>query len=66
MGVLGGNESEAGILPRAVRAIFDAICEDTSGAEFAVSCSYLEIYKEAVRDLLQPDAEVHRVQVRLG
>ena len=56
MGVLNGDESQLGLLPRAVRQIFGSIVADTSGAEFAVSCSYLEIYKEAVRDLLQPNA----------
>ena len=54
MGTLGGDEAQNGLLPRAVRQIFDAIVADTSGSEFAVSCSYLEIYKEAVRDLLAP------------
>ncbi len=57
MGALGGDEAELGLLPRAVRAIFEALVSDTSGASFAVSCSYLEIYKEAVRDLLQPARE---------
>jgi hypothetical protein len=56
MGVLGAEEAQLGLLPRAVRQLFDAIVADTSGAEFAVSCSYLEIYKEAVRDLLAPPA----------
>ena len=54
MGELSGDEAQLGLLPRAVQQIFDAIVADTSGAEFAVSCSYLEIYKEAVRDLLAP------------
>ena len=58
MGVLGGNDEDLGLLPRAVRQIFESIVNDSSGAEFAVSCSYLEIYKEAVRDLLQPAREV--------
>ena len=48
------NEAELGLLPRAVRQVFDSIVNDTTGASFAVSCSYLEIYKEAVRDLLAP------------
>ena len=48
------SDREAGVLPRAVRHIFESICADTSGSEFVVSCSYLEIYKESVRDLLQP------------
>ena len=55
MGVLGGDDNELGLLPRAVRQLFESIVADDSGAaEFAVSCSYLEIYMENVRDLLQP------------
>ena len=38
----------------AVRRVFEAIVADESAAEFAVTCSYVEIYKEVVRDLLQP------------
>ena len=64
MGSLGGDEAQAGLLPRAVRQIFDAICEDTSGSEFAVSCSYLEIYKEIVRDLLQSTNKVGGLAIR--
>ena len=30
-----------------MRHLFEAICANESGTEFAVSCSYLEIYKEA-------------------
>ena len=48
------DEAQCGLLPRAVRRVFEAIVADESAAEFAVTCSYVEIYKEVVRDLLQP------------
>ena len=64
MGVLGGDDHQAGLLPRAVRQIFDRIIDDESGAEFAVSCSYLEIYKEVVRDLLQPTTKAGGLAIR--
>ena len=41
-----GDENEAGLLPRAVRHIFEGLCATEGPSEFAVSCSYLEIYKE--------------------
>lgn len=41
-----GDEKEAGLLPRAVRHIFEGLCATEGPSEFAVSCSYLEIYKE--------------------
>ena len=41
-----GRENEAGLLPRAGRHIFEGLCATEGPSEFAVSCSYLEIYKE--------------------
>ena len=46
MGVLSGDEEQLGLLPRAVRHIFEGIVANESCVEFSVSCSYLEIYKE--------------------
>ena len=51
-----GTASEPGVLPRAMQHIFGRLCGDESGAEYLLSCSYLEIYKEVVRDLLEPAA----------
>lgn len=64
MGVLGGDDHQAGLLPRAVRQIFERIVDDESGAEFAVSCSFLEIYKEVVRDLLNPTLKPGGLPIR--
>ena len=43
-----------GIIPRSCMHIFDHITKDTSGTEYTIKCSFLEIYKEIVRDLLNP------------
>ena len=64
MGILGGDDHQVGLLPRAVRQVFDKIVNDESGAEFAVSCSYLEIYKEVVRDLLEPTTKPGGLAIR--
>ncbi|KAL1522824.1 hypothetical protein AB1Y20_017793 [Prymnesium parvum] len=64
MGALGGDEESVGLLPRAVAQIFERIVNDESGADFAVSCSYLEIYKEVVRDLLQPTTKPGGLAIR--
>lgn len=45
-----------GIIPRSIGLIFDSILNDTSGSEFTIKCSFLEIYKESVHDLLNPKA----------
>ncbi|NXU26148.1 KIF19 protein, partial [Thalassarche chlororhynchos] len=49
-----GTEGEPGICARMLGDLFQAI-EDTSGdMEYEVSMSYLEIYNEMIRDLLNP------------
>ncbi|XP_033194727.2 uncharacterized protein LOC117159214 [Bombus vancouverensis nearcticus] len=46
-----GSAEELGIVPLAVQHMFDAIA-NTSGREFLLRVSYLEIYNERVNDLL--------------
>ncbi|XP_029871358.1 kinesin-like protein KIF19 isoform X3 [Aquila chrysaetos chrysaetos] len=49
-----GTDGEPGICARTLGELFQAI-EDTSGdVEYEVSMSYLEIYNEMIRDLLNP------------
>ncbi|KAL3316234.1 Kinesin-like protein kif3b [Cichlidogyrus casuarinus] len=48
------NEELIGLIPRAFHHIFSCI-QSSQAAEFLVRASYLEIYKEEIRDLLQPD-----------
>lgn len=46
------DEKTKGIIPRIVEQIFDSIMEAPSNIEFTVKVSYMEIYMEKVRDLL--------------
>eukprot|EP00474_Spongospora_subterranea_P004617 CRZ05075.1 hypothetical protein [Spongospora subterranea] len=46
-----GNETEPGIIPLAIKSLFEAIRQDTD-REFVVKLSYIEIYNEHVFDLL--------------
>lgn len=48
------DESMAGIVPRACRFIFEHIARNPDHCEFKVTCSFLEIYKEVIKDLLNP------------
>ena len=41
-----------GIVPRMVDNIFDLIINSPEEIEFTVKCSFLEIYKERINDLL--------------
>eukprot|EP01028_Stygiella_incarcerata_P002469 TRINITY_DN1462_c0_g1_i1.p1 TRINITY_DN1462_c0_g1~~TRINITY_DN1462_c0_g1_i1.p1 ORF type:complete len:1090 (-),score=371.85 TRINITY_DN1462_c0_g1_i1:233-3502(-) len=54
MGVLDAEPELKGIIPRATNHIFSHIENDTSGTEYSIKCSYLEIYQEQVSCLLDP------------
>jgi kinesin family member 5 len=46
------DEATRGIIPRAVEALFDAVSEADESIEFTFKVTYVEIYMEKVRDLL--------------
>ena len=48
------DPEQRGIIPRACNHIFDHITKESEGTEFTIKCSFLEIYKEVVRDLFNP------------
>ena len=44
---VNGDEAERGIIPKAIRHIFESIdSADNKNKKFLVRCSYLEIYNE--------------------
>eukprot|EP01031_Cornospumella_fuschlensis_P038122 gene38122-46319_t len=49
------SEEEAGIVPRAVKAILEQL--EASGSEFTVRVSFLELYNEELQDLLNTSGE---------
>ncbi|TDH65336.1 hypothetical protein CCR75_005573 [Bremia lactucae] len=54
-GDLSPGSEMAGIIPRSVRYIFDTL--ETRGEEFSVRVSFLQLYNEELKDLLDPDTE---------
>eukprot|EP00161_Ancyromonas_sigmoides_P008060 TRINITY_DN2022_c0_g1_i2.p1 TRINITY_DN2022_c0_g1~~TRINITY_DN2022_c0_g1_i2.p1 ORF type:complete len:281 (-),score=20.40 TRINITY_DN2022_c0_g1_i2:5-847(-) len=54
--MLGDRSSatDMGVIPRAASAIFEHIRTDMSGSEYTLVVSFLEIYREKIRDLLDP------------
>jgi hypothetical protein len=46
-----------GVIPRVIDAVYDRVGRvgDLSGALWSVRASYIELYREDVRDLLAPD-----------
>ncbi|GIQ85414.1 kinesin-like protein [Kipferlia bialata] len=48
------NPDDRGIIPRIISHIFEAIGGSKAHLEFTVQVSYVEIYNEKIRDLLDP------------
>ena len=53
----GEDGTEPGIIPRAVCDVFQGICQGSAEREYLVRVSYLEIWNEIVRDLLDPSSQ---------
>jgi DNA-binding FrmR family transcriptional regulator len=52
-----GDEASEGMAARALRAVFaQAEAMRATGSQLAISCSFLEVYNEAMTDLLLPPA----------
>ncbi|XP_068341884.1 kinesin-like protein KIN-5B [Pyrus communis] len=49
----GNLPTEAGVIPRAIRQIFDTL--EAQDADYSVKVTFLEIYNEEITDLLAPD-----------
>jgi centromeric protein E len=56
-----GNNSQPGIIPQAIHHCFDSI-HSFSDREFLVRVSYLEIYNEQVKDLLNSEVVAIKIQ----
>lgn len=54
-----GTPEHPGIIPRLCTSIFDKIEHETNDStKFTVEVSYMEIYNEKVRDLLDPKKQI--------
>ncbi|CAM0140943.1 unnamed protein product [Umbelopsis sp. WA50703] len=61
------DERNKGIIPRIVEQIFQSILMAPANMEFTVKVSYMEIYMEKVRDLLNPSQDnlpIHEDKVK--
>ncbi|XP_010127848.1 PREDICTED: kinesin-like protein KIF27, partial [Chlamydotis macqueenii] len=56
-------EDEKGIIPRAIQELFQHISENCN-IDFHVKVSYIEVYKEEVRDLLELETSVKELHIR--
>uniref|UniRef100_A0A8C4XRC0 Kinesin family member 27 n=1 Tax=Falco tinnunculus TaxID=100819 RepID=A0A8C4XRC0_FALTI len=56
-------EDEKGIIPRAIQELFQHISE-SHHIDFHVKVSYIEVYKEELRDLLELETSVKELHIR--
>ncbi|XP_074052744.1 kinesin-like protein KIF27 isoform X2 [Macrotis lagotis] len=56
-------EDKKGIIPRAIRDLFQSISENNS-IDFTIKVSYIEVYKEELRDLLELETSMKDLHVR--
>ncbi|KFP53116.1 Kinesin-like KIF27, partial [Cathartes aura] len=56
-------EDEKGIIPRAIQELFQHISENCN-INFHVKVSYIEVYKEELRDLLELETSVKELHIR--
>uniref|UniRef100_A0A8B9WY55 Kinesin family member 13A n=1 Tax=Bos mutus grunniens TaxID=30521 RepID=A0A8B9WY55_BOSMU len=59
-----GNAEQRGLIPRLCCALFQRISEQNESQTFKVEVSYMEIYNEKVRDLLDPKGSRQSLKVR--
>uniref|UniRef100_A0A667WX40 Kinesin-like protein n=1 Tax=Myripristis murdjan TaxID=586833 RepID=A0A667WX40_9TELE len=52
-----GSPEQPGVIPRAVREVFNLVKTKDDGWDYSVGMSYLEIYNEKVLDLLSPGSQ---------
>lgn len=57
------SEENAGIVPRSVKSILEKL--ESSGAEFTIRVSFLELYNEELQDLLADNSERDKGKLRL-
>jgi kinesin family protein 5 len=58
------QEGAEGIIPRSVAALFAGVAEANESVEFTFKVSYVEIYMEKIRDLLDPNRLKNNLTVR--
>jgi kinesin family protein 5 len=58
------SQENKGIIPRAVEALFDGVSQADENHEFTFKVSYVEIYLEKIRDLLDENRLKNNLTVR--
>lgn len=60
-----GSKELRGIIPRACDSLFENMKKRQDVLEYSIKCSFLEIYREHIRDLLSQEAEYKDLKIRV-
>ena len=52
-----GNSKDPGVIPLSFEQIFKQVVANAEHSDFSISISYMEIYCEIVRDIIEPSRE---------
>ncbi|CAO3642872.1 unnamed protein product [Cunninghamella blakesleeana] len=59
-----GTDEEPGVIPNAIHDVFAWIEDEALDREFLLQVSYLEIYNEKIKDLLNPNQKSNSLEIR--
>ena len=59
---MNGTQSQPGIIPQSIYFCFDSIQHHFTNREFLIRVSYLEVYNEQVKDLLNTEPSLIKIQ----
>jgi len=60
-----GPKENPGVVPRSCEALFSSINSNDQVAEANMKCSFLEIYRENIRDLLQEYSPIPEIELKI-